>query len=327
MKTIKFGILATALLAAAQGCSFLDTSLDTKRTGETILTDRNSIWYFANACYSPIINGYSVIDGNLFATASDEAQQTSAASDVIYFNKGIVNASVNPISNLYNNCYEGIRAVNFFLDYIADGKGEEMLARNRNLVTDAVNYKRDLQSLEWYTAEVHILRAYYYAELAKMYGGVPIVESTMDKSGGSFVPRSTYEEVIDYIVGDLAAACAVTQYEICTISGVNDFFVGSGACHTMTVQTEIERVARFYIKGNVSCHFARQIDIGGLAIRIIWNWICSIPRGPCDSFTRAPVVANIGMIFTADGVAVCCIRCQRRCRQQPHHKRGCNRDR
>ena len=152
MKTIKFGILATALLAAAQGCSFLDTSLDTNRTGETILTDRNSIWYFANACYSPIINGYSVIDGNLFATASDEAQQTSAASDVIYFNKGIVNASVNPISNLYNNCYEGIRAVNFFLDYIADGKGEEMLARNRNLVTDAVNYKRDLQSLEWYTA-------------------------------------------------------------------------------------------------------------------------------------------------------------------------------
>lgn len=203
MKTIKFGILATALLAAAQGCSFLDTSLDTNRTGETILTDRNSIWYFANACYSPIINGYSVIDGNLFATASDEAQQTSAASDVIYFNKGIVNASVNPISNLYNNCYEGIRAVNFFLDYIADGKGEEMLARNRNLVTDAVNYKRDLQSLEWYTAEVHILRAYYYAELAKMYGGVPIVESTMDKSGGSFVPRSTYEEVIDYIVGEI----------------------------------------------------------------------------------------------------------------------------
>lgn len=203
MKTIKFGILATALLAAAQGCSFLDTSLDTNRTGETILTDRNSIWYFANACYSPIINGYSVIDGNLFATASDEAQQTSAASDVIYFNKGIVNASVNPISNLYNNCYAGIRAVNFFLDYIADGKGEEMLARNRNLVTDAVNYKRDLQSLEWYTAEVHILRAYYYAELAKMYGGVPIVESTMDKSGGSFVPRSTYEEVIDYIVGEI----------------------------------------------------------------------------------------------------------------------------
>ena len=32
MKTIKFGILATALLAAAQGCSFLDTSLDTNRT-------------------------------------------------------------------------------------------------------------------------------------------------------------------------------------------------------------------------------------------------------------------------------------------------------
>jgi len=204
MKNRYFSIFATvAFLAAAQGCSFLDTSLDTSRTSETIETERSTVWYFANACYTPIIYGYSVIDGNIFAAASDEAQQTSAASNVIYFNKGIVNASVNPISNLYNNCYEGIRAVNFFLDYIADGKGEEMLAMNRNLITDANNYKRDLQSLKWYTAEAHICRAYYYAELAKMYGGVPIVESTMDKNNGDLIPRSSYDEVVDYIVNEI----------------------------------------------------------------------------------------------------------------------------
>lgn len=203
MKTIKNAIIVAALLFAGQGCSFLDTSLDTNNTGETILTDRNSIWYFANACYTPIINGYSVIDGNIFATASDEAQQTSAASDVIYFNKGIVNASVNPISYIYTNCYEGIRAVNFFLDYVADGKGEELLAQNRNLVTDAVNYKRDLQSLKWYIAEAHILRAYYYSQLIKMYGGVPIIEATMDKNSDAFVPRSSYEDVVEYIVKEI----------------------------------------------------------------------------------------------------------------------------
>lgn len=203
MKTIKNAIFVAALLLAGQGCSFLDTSLDTNNTGETILTDRNSIWYFANTCYTPIIYGYSVIDGNIFAAASDEAQQTSAASDVIYFNKGIVNASVNPISYLYTNCYEGIRAVNFFLDYVADGKGEALLAQNRNLVTDAVNYERDLQSLKWYIAEAHILRAYYYSELAKMYGGVPIIETTMDKSANAFVSRSSYEEVVEYIVNEI----------------------------------------------------------------------------------------------------------------------------
>lgn len=196
-------IFAVSALTLTSCGDFLDTCLDTNNTGETLATSRNSIWAFANAFYSPIIYGYSVIDGNLFAAASDEAQQTSAASNVVYFNKGIVNASVNPISSLYNNCYEGIRAANFFLDYVADGKGKELLERNRNLITDAVNYQKDLASLDWYIAEAHIARAYYYSELIKMYGGVPIVEQTMAQSGGVMIPRSSYDECVAYIVKEI----------------------------------------------------------------------------------------------------------------------------
>ena len=103
----------------------------------------------------------------------------------------------------YNNYYEGIRAANYFLDFVADGKGEELLAQNRNLITDANNYKRDLASLNWYIAEAHIARAYYYSELIKMYGGVPIVEQTMQQNGGVMIPRSTYDEVVDYIVNEI----------------------------------------------------------------------------------------------------------------------------
>ena len=185
------------------------------------------------------------------------------------------------------------------------------------VIADGSTIHRNSAVLCFYTGALTSMIA---TDLAAVHGKGSFVGSSLTNSYTSscYVRR----------VGDLAAACAVTQYEICTISGVNDFFVGSGACHTMTVQTEIERVALLYNKGNVSCHIARQIDIGGLAIRIIWNWICTIPRRPCDICTRACVVADIGMRCTADGVAVCCcIRCQRRCRQQPHHKRGCNRDR
>lgn len=197
-------LTAICAMTALQGCSkFLDTCLDTNRTSETIKTERSSIWYFANAFYTPINYGYSVIDNNLFASASDEAQQTSAASDVIYFNNGMINQNVNPLSMYYNNYYEGIRAANYFLDFVADGKGEELLAQNRNLITDANNYKRDLASLKWYIAEAHIARAYYYSELIKMYGGVPIVEQTMQQNGGVMIPRSTYDEVVDYIVNEI----------------------------------------------------------------------------------------------------------------------------
>ena len=203
MKTryIVLAILAASLTVSCD--KFLDTSLDLNSSGETIQTNRGTIWSFANAFYTPIIYGYGVLDGNLFAAASDEAQQTAASSNALYFNKGMLNASVNPMWTYYNNCYEGIRAANFFLDYVADGKGVALLQLNRNLVTDAASYARDLASLNWYIAEAHVARAYYYSELIKMYGGVPIVEKTQQQSGGELVKRSTYDECVEYIVNEI----------------------------------------------------------------------------------------------------------------------------
>jgi len=203
---MKTRYIALAILAAALTVScdkFLDTSLDLNSSGETVETNRGTIWSFANAFYSPIIYGYGVLDGNLFAAASDEAQQTAASSNALFFNKGMLNASVNPMWTYYNNCYEGIRAANFFLDYVADGKGVALLQLNRNLITDAASYARDLASLNWYIAEAHVARAYYYSELIKMYGGVPIVEQTQQQSGGEFVERSSYDACVEYIVKEI----------------------------------------------------------------------------------------------------------------------------
>ena len=204
MQTMKIRTILSAFAIAlvSSACSgFLDTSIDRNSTGETIATNYSSIWGFGRAFYTPIGYGFGMIDSNIFATASDEAQQTSAQSNVIYFNKGMLNENVNPLFTYYRNYYEGIRAANFFLDYVGDGKGEEMLAQNRNLVTDKVNYERDLQSLAWFKAEAHIARAYYYSELAKMYGGVPIVESHVDD--GTMIARSSYEDVVAYIVNEI----------------------------------------------------------------------------------------------------------------------------
>ena len=191
---------AIALVSSACG-DFLDTSIDRNSTGETIATNYSSIWGFGRAIYTPIGYGFGMIDSNIFATASDEAQQTSAQSNVIYFNKGMLNENINPLFTYYRNYYEGIRAANFFLDYVGDGKGEALLAQNRNLVTDAVNYERDLQSLAWFKAEAHVAKAYYYSELAKMYGGVPIVEAFKDE--GEMVVRSSYDSVVNYIINEI----------------------------------------------------------------------------------------------------------------------------
>lgn len=195
-------LLLSAVAATGAACGdFLDTSLDQNETGESIETTRGTLWKFGNAFYTPIFYGYSALDSNLFAAATDEAHQTKVQCDASYFNKGVINANLNPLSSLYTDCYEGIRAANFFLDYTANGKGEYMVGMNRDTINDRPNYERDLASLGWYRAEAHVARAYYYAELIRRYGGVPIVESQY--AAGRFIPRSTYDEVVDYIVREI----------------------------------------------------------------------------------------------------------------------------
>ncbi|MDD4590097.1 MAG: RagB/SusD family nutrient uptake outer membrane protein [Parabacteroides sp.] len=201
MKKIFTALLLILLIG---GCDdFLNTSLDRNATSETIATNRGTLWSLGNAFYSPISYGFSTIDNNIFASASDEAQQTSVSSNVLYFNKGILNEGTNPLFYQYQNCYEGIRAANYFLNYVRDGKGEDLLKLNRNVETDIYSYMRDVQSLNWYIAEAHIAKAYYYAELIKMYGGVPIIEETIENSENEKIPRSSYEEVVDYIVKEI----------------------------------------------------------------------------------------------------------------------------
>lgn len=205
MKTIKNicrigAVLSVCILTAC--ADFLDTCYNINQTDELVAENPGSIWNFANAFYAPMQHGLESIDYNVFATVSDECQQTSPSSNALYFNKGIINENVNPLFNLYKNYYEGIRAAYFFLDYVADGKGEKMLAENRDIVMDEWSYQREVQSLNYYIAEAHIAIAYYYSELIKMYGGVPLIKSaSVDMT--NLVPRSTYDECVEFIMQEI----------------------------------------------------------------------------------------------------------------------------
>ena len=185
MKRVNKIIYILLYVLVLGGCGdFLDTRIDTNMRPGDIETNRGTLWGFGAAFYAPMNYGFTILDNNIFAAATDEAQQTAASGNVFYFNKGIISADVNPLSYLYSEYYEGIRAANFFMEYAK--KGEELLALNRDTIRDEANYHRDLKRLNWMRAESQIAKAYYYSELIKMYGGVPIVEETLqDKSGGT----------------------------------------------------------------------------------------------------------------------------------------------
>ncbi|RZK40179.1 MAG: RagB/SusD family nutrient uptake outer membrane protein [Pedobacter sp.] len=210
MKNIrsKYLIMGCLLVLIGNSCKkdFLDTQMDTLPTPETIQTTRSSLTGFANAFYAPINNfvGFNTLDGSFFEAATDDAQQTvTFAQGVIPFNQATL-SEANPSTevNKYYASYEGIRAANFFLDYSANWRA--MITQNRDTVTDVTNYNRDKLFIAAYRGEAHIARAFYYAELIKRYGGVPIVTKTLQQAGNDLtVARSNYDDVVNYIVSEI----------------------------------------------------------------------------------------------------------------------------
>ena len=61
------------------------------------------------------------------------------------------------------------------------------------------------------TGEVHFLRAYYYHQLLRYYGGVPLVDRPYDLNEDYSVERSSYEAVTNFILADLEEATRLLE--------------------------------------------------------------------------------------------------------------------
>ena len=58
--------------------------------------------------------------------------------------------------------------------------------------------------------ETYFMRAYYYNQMLRIYGGIPLVKSSYSLNSPDFsIARSTYEECVDFITGDLDMAAGL----------------------------------------------------------------------------------------------------------------------
>ena len=203
-KLLGIGLIAGALMGCEK--NFLDTRIDTAQTQETLNTNFTTLISYANAPYSYLRNEFSILDNNLFAPVSDEAVQTQTGiTGAVLFANGSWNANNNP-DDYYATYYTGIRAANFFLEQ--SGRYKSALAVNRDTisVSGKLNYRNDVLNMGWYRAEARVLRAWYYFELAKRYGGVPLVTKTLSVADNTNLPRATYDQIISYIVSEIDAS-------------------------------------------------------------------------------------------------------------------------
>lgn len=92
------------------------------------------------------------------------------------------------------------------------GDGFKLIRQANTLISDLPNYPELATYASAWIAEAKFIRAYVYFQLAKRYGGMPIVETpqTMDPNDESvlWMARSSHADTYDFILKDLDEAIA-----------------------------------------------------------------------------------------------------------------------
>ena len=128
--------------------------------------------------------------GAMLASASDESQFSATGNAIETFYNGTWSPS-NANSSVWKNMYEGIKVCNTVLTKFQGLKFDELVLNP--------DYEQQMFRYENYKWEARFWRAYFYFNLVRQYGGVPIVTPEMTTSQINSLSRNTSDEVYDYI--------------------------------------------------------------------------------------------------------------------------------
>lgn len=84
----------------------------------------------------------------------------------------------------------------------------QFVNRCNQVITNVPNIEMDTNLKNRLVAEAKMLRAYFYFNLVRIYGGVPIYNG-LPADANYNIPRNSVNEVYDFIISDLTAAAAV----------------------------------------------------------------------------------------------------------------------
>ncbi|MFD2163992.1 RagB/SusD family nutrient uptake outer membrane protein [Paradesertivirga mongoliensis] len=190
-----------SVLAISCDKEFLDRKLDTNYGEEQVFSSYTPMRDFGIAIYTSLPEGFNRIDAAFLASATDDAVHSGTATTIQRFNNGSWGPFINP-DDQWARLYTGVRKANFFLEKTVDYKN--VLYRDTITAAGKTNYNNQINDIKWLRAEARFLRAYFYFELLKRYGGVPLILTTMS-ADESPRPRNTFNECANFIVTEIDA--------------------------------------------------------------------------------------------------------------------------
>lgn len=198
MKLNRIFILAVPAVLALNSCVDLDyteVSVRDEKWNYSNPNDgiKNMVWDVYAQVYN---NEFSANSENYHASVTDEAEFALATASINKFvNGGWSPAS--PFSNTWTKSYTALAEIHYYLENIHKVDLSEYQYES--------SYSDMLMQYELFPYELRFLRAYYYFELVKTYGDVPLVTTTLTNGQANNVSRTSADVVFDFIVSELDA--------------------------------------------------------------------------------------------------------------------------
>ena len=189
MKKVNYVVCLLALFSVViASCkrSFLNTEPKDKISSEATWADGPLSEAFVYNVYSFL--GYGGFEEQALAALTDEAMFTHAGRNINTFTEGSENASnLGWMSDTYrwDRMYLAIRQANVAISRLPTATFTDTVLRNKLL------------------GESYFLRAYYYHQLVRFYGGVPLIDKPYGLNEDYTAARNTYAECVDFMISDL----------------------------------------------------------------------------------------------------------------------------
>lgn len=213
MKKYKGIIIATACIAALfSACKKYETFPVDQININSVFDPNDSLgtnaYRFLNTTYAFLRNGHNAISGDYLDAASDDAIPSGSSSSNIVtklsnggYNSGtFADAIAGSNDNVWANDYAGIRSATIFITNIGVVPVLDAKFPNGQINGNGISTRYIWQS------EARFLRAWFYFDLLKRYGGVPLLGNKVYGINDNLaLPRNSFEQCVNYIVSECDA--------------------------------------------------------------------------------------------------------------------------
>ena len=229
----------------------LDLQSDGRISMDKVFSDYNRTRGYLNSCYGFCPHPY--MDRASFTDEAEDADDITPGSTYSnWYSGSVTSANYGAYSSdgsPWGQLFTGIRKCNVFLQSIQT----------------ATVFASDAEKGTW-IAQAHTLRALYYLQLIKRYGGVPIFDKPLEINHDfASDTRASFSDVVKFILADCDAALAITGGLSWNVSDNQFGIMTRGAAYAIKSQAVTYAASPLWSDGTYTWDMATTINAEALS--------------------------------------------------------------